>query len=163
VPGPDTNVLITFNVGNTDGGKDVVLKTYEMVVNANGKPVEMSTGARIPIPTTTFNTSNTVGSNIVPVTSYTYQQIGFSAKINAIFNEDGSIQLRGLLEDSSLTGTAAADGLPFIQSMQQNISATLVDGMPLRINRVDERDLRSFFIQVRAERLDEDGQRVAAR
>ena len=133
VPGPDTNVLITFNVGNVDGGKDVVLKTYEMIVNANGQPVEMSTGARIPIPTTTFNTSNTIGSSIIPITSYSYQQIGFSAKINAKFNEDGSIQVRGLLEDSSLTETPAADGLPFIQSIQQNISATLIDGRPFRM------------------------------
>ena len=163
VPGPDTNVLITFNVGNVEDGKDVVLKTYEMVVNANGEPVEMATGARIPIPTTTFNTSNTIGTNIVPITSYTYQQIGFSAKINAKFNENGSIQVRGRIEDSSLTGTPAADGQPFIQSMQQNISATLTDGKALRINRVDEIDTRSFFIQVQAERLDEAGERIAAK
>ena len=162
-PGPDTNVLITFNVGSVEDGKEVVLKTYEMVLNANGQPVEMSTGARVPIPTTSFKVSDDGTRVAAPVTSYTYQQIGFSATINAKFNEDGSIQVRGRVEDSSLTGTPAADGRPFIQSMQQNISATLIDGKPLRINRVDENDTRSFFIQIQAERLDETGERVAVK
>jgi len=161
VPGPDTNVLITFHVGNTDGGRDVVLKTYEMVVSANGEPVQMSTGAKIPIPTTSFKVSDDGARVGAPMTSYTYQQIGFSARISAKFNEDGSIQVRGRVDDSSLTGTPAADGRPFIQSMEQHISATLTDGQPLRINRVDESDTRSFFIQVQAERLDGNGERVA--
>jgi len=162
-PGPNTNVLITFNVGNVEGGKDVVLKTYEMVVNANGQSVEMSTGARIPIPTTSFRVSDDGAKVATPITSYTYQHVGFSAKVSANFNEDGSIQLRGRVEDSSLTGTPASDGRPFIQSMDQFISATLIDGRPLRINRVDESDTRSFFIRIRADRLDDEGARVAAR
>jgi hypothetical protein len=61
-----------------------------------------------------------------------------------------------------LTGTPAADGRPFIQSMDQQISATLTDGKPLRINRVEESDTRSFFILVRAERLDEAGRDIAS-
>ncbi|NIM02170.1 MAG: hypothetical protein GTO30_11920 [Acidobacteria bacterium] len=161
VPDYSTNVLVTFEVGTMENGKDVVRKTYEMIVNANNEPVEMSTGARIPIPTTTFNTSNSAGSNVVPVTSFAYQHVGFLANIRAEFNEDGTIRLRGRIEDSSLTGTPAADGRPFIQSMDQQISATLTDGKPLRINRVDESDTRSFFIQLQAERLDEAGERVA--
>ncbi len=161
IPGPDTNVLITFNVGSVEGGKEVVLKTYEMIVNANGQSVEMSTGARVPIPTTSFKVSDDGTRVAAPITSYTYQQIGFSAKVNAKFNENGSIQVRGRIDDSSLTGTPAADGRPFIQSMQQNISVTLINGKPLRINRVDESDTRSFFVQITAERLDESGERVA--
>jgi len=163
VPGPSTNILITFNVGSVENGKDVVLKTYEMVVNANGKPVEMSTGARVPIATTSFRVSDDGTRVATPITSYTYQHVGFSAKVNARFMEDGSIQLRGRIDDSSLTGTRGANGRPYIQSMDQHISATLIDGRPLRISRVDENDTRSFFIQVRADRLDDDGERVAAR
>ena len=127
-PGPHTNVLVTLDVGSVENGKDVVLKTYEMVLNANGLAVEMATGARIPIPTTTFDTSNAAAGNVVPVTSFTYQQVGFSANINVGFNEDGSIELRGRIEDSSLTETPAADGRPFIQSMEQSFSLTLLDG-----------------------------------
>ena len=163
LPGPDTNILITFNVGNVEGGKDIVLKTYEMIVTANGEPVEMSTGARVPIPVTSFKVSDDGTKVAIPIMSYTYQQIGFSATISAKFNENGTIRVRGRVDDSSLTGTPAADGRPFIQSMQQNISATLIDGKPLRINRVNESDTRSFFIEVQAERLDEAGERVAAR
>jgi len=162
-PGLDTNVLVTFNVGSVDNGKDVVLKTYEMVLSANGEPIEMSTGARVPIPTTSFKVSDDGTRVAAPVTSYTYQQIGFTAKVSARFDEHGSIQLRGRVEDSSLTGPPTADGRPFIQSMQQHISATLEEGKPLRINRVDEIDMRTFFIQVQAEQLDDGGERVAAK
>ncbi len=98
----------------------------------------------------------------MPVTSFTYQQVGFSANINVGFNEDGSIELRGRIEDSSLTETPAADGRPFIQSMEQSFSLTLLDGEPVKINRVDENDTHSFFIQVRAEKLDGGGKRIAA-
>ncbi len=163
VPDPDTNVLVTFAVGNMENGKEVVLKTYEMLATANGEPVEMSTGARIPIPTTSFKVSEATGKVASPITSYTYQQIGFTARITAKFTEDGKIRIGGRLEDSSLAGTPAADGRPFIQSMQQNISATLIDGKPLRLNRVDESDTRSFFIQIQAERLDDAGRKVATR
>ncbi|NIM62470.1 MAG: hypothetical protein GTO30_12735, partial [Acidobacteria bacterium] len=41
-PGPHTNVLVTLDVGSVENGKDVVLKTYEMVLNANGLAVEMA-------------------------------------------------------------------------------------------------------------------------
>jgi hypothetical protein len=157
-----TNVLITFNVGSVEDGEEVVLKTYEMVVNANGEPAEMSTGARVPIPTTSFKVSDDGTRVAAPATSYTYQQIGFTAKLSAQLYGD-SIRLRGHVEDSSLAETPMADGRPFIQSMHQNIVVTLPDGEPLRINRVDEAETRSFFIQVRADRLDDGGRRVAAK
>ena len=81
----------------------------------------------------------------------------------AFLNADGTITLRGRLDDSSLTDTPAADGRPFIQSMNQNVDITLRDGNPLRINSVDETGTRSFFIQVQAERLNETGQRLSER
>lgn len=155
------NILITFDVGNVEDGKDVVLKTYEMIVAADGEQVSMSTGSRIPIPTTSFKVTDDGSKVATPVNSYTYQQVGFLARVRALINHDGSIQLRGSVDDSSLAETPANEGRPFIQSMDQHLSATLTDGKPLRINRVDEAGTRSFFIQVRADRLEGAGQEMA--
>ncbi len=159
----NANVLVTFLVGDVEKGKDIVQKTYEMVVTANGQRVEMSTGARVPIPTTSFKVSDDGTRVAAPVTSYTYQQVGFSADVRATINPDGSINLRGRVDDSSLTGEPAADGRPFIQSMSQHLSVTLNDGQPLRVNSVDEEGTRSFFIQVQADRLDHSGKRLSGK
>ena len=155
------NVLVTFEVGEVRDGRDAPLKTYEMIVAADGHRVAMSTGARIPIPTTQFKVAED-GSVPAPVTSFTYQQVGFSATVMATL-DDGGIRLRGSVDDSSLADLPAEHGRPFIQSMDQNLSVLLRPGVPLRINRVDESETRSFYISVRADRLDERGERVAAR
>ena len=39
---------------------------------------EILIGERVPIPTTSFNTSSMIGTNIVPITSYTYQNVGIT-------------------------------------------------------------------------------------
>ena len=144
------NVLVTFNVGAEEQGKEVVLKTYEMVVSTNSGPVEMSTGARIPIPTTSFRVAED-GSVPNPITSYTYQHVGFSAKVSATMGEDGRIFLRGHIEDSSLADKAEKLDRPFIQSMSQNLAVILENGKTRRIHRTDETDTRSLFVDVRAE------------
>ena len=87
-PVPD-NVLITFHVGTVEKGKDIIQKTYEMVVIADGESVDMATGARIPSPTTSFNVSDDGTRVGVPMTSYTYQQVGFSARVRTVVNPDG--------------------------------------------------------------------------
>jgi hypothetical protein len=156
------NVRVTFHVGHMLKGKDVVQKTYEMVVAANGERVEMSTGARIPIPTTSFKVSEDGTRVGAPVTAYTYQQVGFSAAVRASILADGSIGLSGRVEDSSLIDEPAADGRPFIQSMNQHLSVTLVDGQPLRINSVDETGTRSFFLRLQADRLNHSDGRISA-
>ncbi|MGH9360921.1 MAG: secretin N-terminal domain-containing protein, partial [Thermoanaerobaculia bacterium] len=40
-----------------------------------GEKASLVIGDRVPIPLTTFNTSNTVGGNIVPITSFQYQDV----------------------------------------------------------------------------------------
>jgi len=152
--------VTSFEVG--EAGADKILKTYEMVLASDGNAVRMQTGARIPIPTTSFKVSDDGTKVAAPVTSYTYQHVGFSARIAATLNENGTIRLRGNIEDSTLTGSPTADGRPFIQSMDQNLALTLADGRPMRISRVDETGTRSLFIQIRADLLDDAGQRLSS-
>ncbi|NIM61145.1 MAG: hypothetical protein GTO30_05645, partial [Acidobacteria bacterium] len=48
---------------------------------AEGEEAEILIGDRVPIPTTTFNTSNTIGSSVVPITSFTYQNVGITVRV----------------------------------------------------------------------------------
>ena len=108
------------------------------------------------IPVTRLNSAEGGGK----ITSFNYQNIGFTAKIEAKVLDNGQIRLAGQIEDSSL-GATGKDGRPIIQTLQQRILATLQDGVPLRINRVEEQGTRSLYIQVQAEVLEPSGKRVA--
>jgi hypothetical protein len=148
---PD-NLRVTFTVGRLDGGRAVPLKSYELLVADGGEPARFTTGARVPIPATAFNTAGKDGE-AVPVTSFTYQNVGFQATVEAQRRDDGRIRLHGAVEDSSL-GTPV-QGRPVILTLNQRIDAVLDPGVTLRLNRIEEAhtegSTRTFYLEVRAE------------
>ena len=148
----EPNVLLTFEVGDYVDGQPNVLKTYTMLVEADGKRARMMTGARVPIPTTQFQTSQGTDST-TPVTSFTYQNVGFTAEVFASIDEDGAIALRGHVEDSSLMPTLVEAAQPQIQSMAHALSVSLEDDQPQLIVGVQEVGTRSQFIRVRASKM----------
>ena len=75
-----------------------------------GEKATLTIGDRVPIPTTTFNTSNVAGSNIVPVTSFQYQDVGIKIEIEprVHHNEEVSLQLK--VEISNIASFVEASG-----------------------------------------------------
>ena len=61
---------------------------------SEGERAEILIGDRIPIPTTSFNTSQTVGGNIVPITSFTYQNVGITVQIEPRVHHNKEITLK---------------------------------------------------------------------
>ena len=153
-----SNVLITFTVGRIDSGHDVPLKSYSLLAAGNGEKAEMMTGARVPIPVT-----RATADPAKPVTSFTYQNVGFTAVVEALVLPSGKIKLAGSIEDSSLAQPTHSGGGPIIQTLQQQLTAILDDGMPLRINSVEETETRSLYIEMKADVLDRAAPRVAKR
>jgi hypothetical protein len=113
-------------------------------------PSRLNAGRLVPIPTTTFNTSNVAGSSIVPVTSFTYQSVGFAAKLTASDGGDGHIRLEGELEDSRV---AQVGEHPVIDSMSQMLAANLEPGETLIVNRVLGPGDKAVSIEVVATRV----------
>lgn len=148
------NVLITFTVGRIDAGGNVPLKSYQLLAPGNGERVEMMTGARVPIPVDRATAEQ-------PATSFSYQNVGFTAAVEALVLPDGKIQLAGNIEDSSLAGPVPSGGGPIIQTLDQRVVAVLDDGVPLRINSVEETETRSLYIEIEADTQDETGRRKA--
>jgi general secretion pathway protein D len=69
-----------------------------------GEKAEILIGQRIPIPTTSFNTSSTVGGNIVPLTSYTYQNVGITVQIEPRVHHNKEVTLKIDVEVSNVAG-----------------------------------------------------------
>ena len=57
------------------------------------KRASFSIGDRVPIPVTSFNTANTAGSNVVPITSYQYQNVGIQVDITPRVHHNEEISL----------------------------------------------------------------------
>ena len=136
------NVVLTFTLGRTAEAKEVVQKTYDVEVPAQGQ-ARMSTGSRLPLPAVVAND----GEEGRPVTSFTYQNVGFTAELETRELADGGIALAGLIEDSSVSGPSGAQP-PIIQSFSQRIDATLELGKPVRLCRIEEAGVGSLYVDV---------------
>jgi len=75
---------------------------------SEGEQAQLLIGDRVPIPTTSFNTSQTVGGNIVPITSFTYQNVGITLQIQPRVHHNKEITLQVQVEISQLTGSVSS-------------------------------------------------------
>ncbi|MEO1082836.1 MAG: tetratricopeptide repeat protein [Acidobacteriota bacterium] len=96
-----------------------------------GEKASLVIGDRVPIPTTTFNTSNTVGGNIVPVTSFQYQEVGIKIDIEPRVHHNSEVTLKLKVEISSLADFVTGSGgqqQPVIGTRTIESSIRLRDG-----------------------------------
>jgi general secretion pathway protein D len=93
----------------------------------DGEKVTVHIGDQVPIPNTTFNTSNNSGGNIVPVTSFTYQNVGIQIVLEPRVHHNREITLKMQTEISAVTSVSAA-GQPTIGSREIETVIRLRDG-----------------------------------
>ena len=67
-----------------------------------GEKGSLVIGDRIPIPVTSFNTSNTVGGNVVPITSFQYQDVGIKIDVEPRVHHNREVTLKLTVEVSNL-------------------------------------------------------------
>ncbi len=91
-----------------------------------GEEASFSIGDRVPIPVTSFNTANTAGSNIVPITSYQYQNVGIEVDITPRVHHNEEVSLDLSIEVSNISGQIETQ--PIIGSRNINTSIRLRDG-----------------------------------
>ena len=75
-----------------------------------GEQARLVIGDRVPIPVTTFNTANTVGGNIVPITSFQYQEVGIQIDIEPRVHHNKEITLKVKVEVSNISGFITGSG-----------------------------------------------------
>ncbi len=105
--GPIPSVVVNFL--KTDADAQVIAKPQLRVTEGSKATVRI--GDRIPIPNTTFNAAPTVGGTVgVPITSFTYQNVGINIDLEPRVHHNREITLKGKIEISNLAGTVSAGG-----------------------------------------------------
>lgn len=99
---------ITLDFLRSDVDSKVISKPQLRV--SEGEKAEIHIGDRVPIPTTTFSTSQTIGGNIVPVTSFTYQNVGIELSIEPRVHHNKEITLKVSVKVSALAGSVVGTG-----------------------------------------------------
>ena len=147
------NIRITLTVGDVEADKGPTVRHYALIARDGGSPASMLMGWRTPIPTTT---SFDDGSS--PVTSYIYQNVGMTAKIEARVMGDGRILISGAVEISGARregpGREVSAQAPTIGTFQQELSVLLRKGKPLRVAEVPDPEGGTMYLEIEAEVLD---------
>jgi general secretion pathway protein D len=102
--GPIPSVVMNFLKSDTDT-KSIASPQVRV---SEGEKAEIVIADRVPIPNTTFNTGvNTGGVNasVVPITSFTYQNVGITLQIEPRVHHNKEVTLKVQVEVSSLAGT----------------------------------------------------------
>jgi general secretion pathway protein D len=89
---------------------DAHLLAKPQVRITDGEKSKVRIGDQVPIPVTTFNTSQTVGGNIVPVTSFQYKDVGINIDLEPRVHHNREISLKLQIEVSQVTGQVPAGG-----------------------------------------------------
>jgi len=96
-----------------------------------GEKANLVIGDRVPIPLTTFNTSNTIGGNIVPITSFQYQDVGIRIEMEPRVHHNQEVTIKLKIEVSQLNGSVAGSGgqsQPIIGTRTIDSTIRLKDG-----------------------------------
>ncbi len=117
------NVLINLVKNSTDA---TALAQPQMRIT-EGEKGQLHIGTRQPIPTTTFNSSNTIGGNVVPITSYQYQDVGIKIEVEPRVHHNREITLKVKVEVSNIAGYNE-DNQPIIGTRTITTVIRLQDG-----------------------------------
>lgn len=98
------NVLYNFVKTNSDAQ----LLAQPKLRISEGERARLVIGDRVPIPVTSFNTANTVGGNIVPITSFQYQDVGITIQIEPRVHHNKEVTLSLTVEVSQVTGQVSS-------------------------------------------------------
>jgi len=89
---------------------DAQLLAQPQLRSSEGEKARAVIGDQVPIPVTSFNTANTVGSNIVPVTSFQYRDVGITIEVEPRVHHNQEITLKMRVEVSNISGFVPGPG-----------------------------------------------------
>jgi len=121
------SISYSFIKNNTDA--ELLAKPQLRI--SEGQKAQLVIGDRIPIPTTTFNTGTTIGGNIVPVTSFQYQDVGIKIDVEPRVHHNKEVTLKLTIEVSNLNGfveVQTGQRQPIIGTRTISSSIRLKDG-----------------------------------
>ncbi len=101
----------------------------------DGEKASLVIGDKVPIPLTTFNTSNTAGGNVVPITSFQYQDVGIRIDLEPRVHHNKEVtlkvkvavdQINSYRGDQPIIGTRTIESVIRLQDGETNFMAGLI-------------------------------------
>jgi general secretion pathway protein D len=121
---------ITFNFLKNNTDAELLAKPQLRI--AEGEKAQLVIGDRVPIPVTTINTQQAIGSTgIVPITSFQYQDVGIKIDMEPRVHHNKEVSLKLTIEVSQISGYVTSnDGSkqPIIGTRTITSSIRLKDG-----------------------------------
>ena len=126
------NLRFIITISDSDPGGAVAEHSVEALL-LDGEQAQLQTGWRIPFPTTTFRTT---ASGEVPMTTFSYQDVGVEVSLRCRTVEDGRIRASGKVELSSVdqdgpvaTPSQASPPAPTVGSFRYAFDVKLESGV----------------------------------
>ena len=121
---------VTFNFLKNNTDAELLAKPQLRI--AEGEKAQLVIGDRVPIPVTTINTQQAIGSTgIVPITSFQYQDVGIKIDMEPRVHHNKEVSLKLTIEVSQISGyVTSSDGSkqPIIGTRTITSSIRLKDG-----------------------------------
>jgi general secretion pathway protein D len=95
------SATLNFIKDNTDA--ELLAKPQLRI--AEGQKAQLLIGDKVPIPVTSFSTSNVSGGNVVPATSYQYQDVGIKIEVEPRVHHNREVTLKLMTEVSNINGS----------------------------------------------------------
>ena len=118
---------VTYNLIKNNTDAELLAKPQLRI--SEGQKAQLLIGDRTPIPVTTFQTQFAgTGSNITPVTSFQYQDVGIKIEVEPRVHHNKEVTLKLTIEVSNLNGTAPGTTQPIIGTRTISSHIRLKDG-----------------------------------
>jgi len=124
---PLPNFIVSFILSDSDS--QILAKPQLRVME--GKKASVHIGDKQPIPTANLQYSTTGSTNYIPMTSYTYQDVGVKIEIEPKVHHNREITIKLKSEVSSVTGEVKQEGglsQPIIGTREVTTEIRLEDG-----------------------------------
>jgi general secretion pathway protein D len=82
---------VLINLAKSSGEAEVLAQPQLRVTE--GEKASLLIGDQVPIPVTSFNTSNTIGGSVVPITSFQYRDVGIQIEVEPRVHHNREITL----------------------------------------------------------------------
>jgi general secretion pathway protein D len=116
------NFLLDFVKETTDAQ---ILAEPQLRIS-EGESGRLVIAEQVPIPVTSFNSANTIGGNIVPITSFQYQDVGIIIEVEPRVHHNNEVSLVVSVEVSNITGNVGNQ--PIIGTRNVETTIRLKDG-----------------------------------
>ncbi len=96
---------VIINLAKSSGDAEVLAQPQLRITE--GEKASLLIGDQVPIPVTSFNTSNTIGGSVVPITSFQYRDVGITIEVEPRVHHNREITLKLKVEISNLGGSVS--------------------------------------------------------